>query len=124
MGELLTSQPRLSRASFRRSWLHQSPACFPAQLSFNLSPPARSQSTTAHTPNMSDSDSSPLSSIVSTDEETLKASVKRGVGLEKYFKRAAKPPKLPKRLPPPPHEDHELTLADNPDIAVSIYIYI
>ena len=68
---------------------------------------------------MSDSDSSPLSSVVSTDDETLEASLKKGVGLEKYFKRTTKPP-APKRPPSPPQEDHEYTLADNPDIPVSI----
>ncbi|KAL1957687.1 hypothetical protein VTO42DRAFT_5664 [Malbranchea cinnamomea] len=64
---------------------------------------------------MFDSDSSPLSSAVSTDDETLEASVKRGIGLEKYFKRA-KPesPPPPKRPASPPHE---YVLADNPDIA-------
>lgn len=69
---------------------------------------------------MSDSDS-PLSSIVSTDDEKIAESINRGVGLERYFKKAkpASPPS-PKRPPSPPHD---YVLADNPDIAVRIHFY-
>jgi hypothetical protein len=70
---------------------------------------------------MSDSDSSPLSSALSSPDEEDVESVSRSMGLEKYFKRV-KPesPPPPKRAPSPPHE---YILADNPDIAVSNPLY-
>lgn len=75
----------------------------------------------------SDNDSSGLSSAPSEDENDLQ--LKKKDGILKFFSKvpakpkapveAASPPR-PKREPSPPHE---YVLADNPDIAVSVYIY-
>ncbi|KEF61437.1 uncharacterized protein A1O9_03003 [Exophiala aquamarina CBS 119918] len=66
---------------------------------------------------MADSDSSPLSSAPSSDDEEMVLKMAKPTGLNRYFKPAPKDepaPEPPKRAPSPPHD---YTLADNEAIA-------
>jgi hypothetical protein len=75
---------------------------------------------------MSSDESSELSSVPSEDDTSLQLTKKDGI--LKFFSKASPPapskveasPPRAKREPSPPHE---YVLADNPDIAVRIYIY-
>lgn len=71
---------------------------------------------------LSDSDISSLSSVPSTDDESVAMAVDEQPGITKYFKKAS--PLTKRRSPSPPRAPsppHDYVLADNPDIAVSIY---
>ena len=75
---------------------------------------------------MSDDDSSELSSVPSEDE-TLQLTKKNGI--LKFFSKAPEPgaattaPKSPPRPKRDPSPDHEYVLADNSDIAVSVWLH-
>lgn len=64
----------------------------------------------------SDSELSSLSSAPPTDDEATMA-IDHPTGIAKYFKKESETPP-PKREPSPPHE---YVVADNPDIAVSLF---
>lgn len=66
----------------------------------------------------SDSDLSSLSSAPPTDDEAAMEIDAAPVGIAKYFKKESETPP-PKREPSPPHE---YVLADNPIIAVSLFV--
>jgi hypothetical protein len=75
---------------------------------------------------MSDDDSSDLSSVPSDVEKDLQLTKKDGI--LKFFSKVPKPGAQPRRASTPPRKrepspPHEYVLADNPDIAVRIWIY-
>jgi hypothetical protein len=75
---------------------------------------------------MSSDESSELSSPPSEDESPLE--LKKKDGILKFFSKVVPTTTAPKADSPPPPErepspPHEYVLADNPDIAVSLWIY-